>query len=420
MKKDIDYVIDIKDLNKKFFSHASKGNYTSIKSAFLNIFKKSSKPKTAFEIKDLTLRIPKGSSVGVIGRNGSGKSTLLKLITGIYAPDSGDVKIKGRVSALIELGAGFHPDFTGRENLYLSGIIQGMTKSEINKKFDSIVEFAELEEVIDLPVKTYSSGMYMRLGFSLAVHTEPDILLVDEVLAVGDAAFVSKCKERISELKKNGTTLLMVTHDLDAVLRWSDEVLWLNNGRVRDRGYPQRVVDHYLQYLEKQEKDQLEKGKSNNRELLDDGESKDKEVERWGSREVEISKVNLLVNDESALLLHTHDNIKVEIDYTVNEKYEDVAFGVAVTRADGLSVFGTNTELDSIKLDELQSKGKVIFEIKDLNLLEGKYSIDVAVHREDGYPYDYHKGVLDFSVKTEKKHVGVISYNTNWELVSNG
>jgi lipopolysaccharide transport system ATP-binding protein len=234
------YALDIVGVSKQFTRTSRVSGYSTLKSAILSLFGRSRKElrRTQHVLSDITLRIPQGASVGIIGRNGSGKSTLLKIITGIYQPDIGSVAVNGRIAALIELGAGFHPDFTGRENVMLGGIMHGLTRAEVEERFDEIVDFAELADVIDEPVRTYSSGMFMRLGFSLAVHTDPRILLVDEVLAVGDAAFVAKCKEKLASLKRMGTTLLLVSHDLDAVERWCDEVLWLEGGVVRDRGEP--------------------------------------------------------------------------------------------------------------------------------------------------------------------------------------
>ncbi len=190
--------------------------------------------------------MPKGSTYGIVGRNGSGKSTMLKLVAGITKPTTGSVKVHGRISALIELGAGFHPEISGRENVFINGIMLGLTKSEIAKRFDEIVEFAELEDFIDAPVKTYSSGMYIRLGFAVAVHVDPDILLIDEVLAVGDEGFTHKCLDKFAEYRRRGKTILLVTHSLSLVQRFCDEAVWLDAGQVRATGDPKRVIDTYV------------------------------------------------------------------------------------------------------------------------------------------------------------------------------
>ncbi len=413
----VDYSIDIVGLSKKFKrSTLKKAGYSTIKSALLGFFLGNKKKEVIFTnaIEDFTARIPKGASLGIIGKNGSGKSTLLKLITGIYRPDLGKISVNGRIAALIELGAGFHPEFTGRENLYLAGIMMGLTRQEIDVRFDKIIEFAELSNVIDDPVRTYSSGMYMRLGFSLAVHTDPDILIVDEVLAVGDAAFVAKCKDKIAELRKEGRTLLLVSHDLGAVERWCDEVIWLNEGKEMDRGNPRRVIDKYRQWIEK--KEELEVIEETHKEVEKVTVSDKQEKGRWGSREVEILAVRMLKNNVEHALFHTGESISVEIDYVFNEATSDVVFGVGINRVDGLVIHGTNTDLERILIPDLGQSGTVTFCVERLDLLEASYTLDVAVHRQDGYPYDYHQGVVKFLMRSEFKQVGIISPKHSWNF----
>jgi ABC-type polysaccharide/polyol phosphate transport system ATPase subunit len=339
------------------------------------------------------------------------------LITGIYKPTSGAVSVRGRIAALIELGAGFHPDFTGRENLVLAGIMHGLTREEINDRFDEIVRFAELEHVIDDPVRTYSSGMFMRLGFSIAIHTDPDILLVDEVLAVGDAGFVAKCKDRIAELRRAGKTLILVTHDLDAVERWCDEAIWLHKGEVKDRGNPRRVIDAYRHLIEVQEEGALlkEDGVQEGSLSTVDPVSEGRQPARWGSREVEITQVSLIGADGcEKRVLHPEDPARVRMSYTVRGAHEDLVFGVGITRIDGLNVFGTNTDIDRVKLPAVGQSGTVECELPRIGLVEGSYTFDVAVHRTDGYPYDYHKDAVHFSVRSEKREVGVSSLSRAW------
>lgn len=414
--KELYYAIDITGLTKSFRRQIlGKTGYTTLKSSLLKLFHFSPPPIQQYThaIKNLTLRIPQGLSVGIIGKNGSGKSTLLKLITGIYKPDKGSISVQGRMAALIELGAGFHPDFSGRENVYLGGIMHGLTRRDIDDRFEEIVDFAELKEFIDDPVRTYSSGMFMRLGFSLAVHTNPDILLVDEVLAVGDAAFVNKCKERIAQLKREGKTLLLVTHDLDAVRMWCDEALWLNEGEVLDRGEPRRVIDHYREFIERGE------------EILLRDAQEERDVEasfveenaklRWGSREVEISAVRLVDKEgKSRLMFHPDDEVRVEIDYSVHQLVGEVVFGIGINRSDGLLIHGSNTQLEDIKIPQLDASGTIAYEIKRLGLLDGNYSLDVAVHSKDEYPYDYHKSALSFGVRWPLKQIGIVLPEHRW------
>src|SRR4029434_2146707 len=209
---------------------------------------------------DVSFTVPKGSTYGVIGKNGSGKSTALKLVAGITKPTSGTVQVAGRISALIELGAGFHPEISGRENVFINGIMLGLTKRQIQDRFDEIVDFAELREFIEAPVKTYSSGMYMRLGFAVAIHVDPEVLLVDEVLAVGDEGFTHKCLDKFAEFKRRGKTILLVTHSLGLVERFCDEALWMNAGRKRATGDPRRVVGAYITDVETSEEQLLAAG----------------------------------------------------------------------------------------------------------------------------------------------------------------
>ena len=425
------YALEIISLVKQFRRHTvRRAGYTTLKSSVLGWFSsRAAAPAAVTQVlRDVTLRIPRGASVGIIGRNGSGKSTLLKLIAGIYKPDSGTIRAHGRVAALIELGAGFHPDFTGRENLYLAGIMYGLSREEIDRRFETIVRFAELQEVIDDPVRTYSSGMYMRLGFSLAVHTDPDILMIDEVLAVGDAAFVNKCKEKLAELRRAGKTLLLVTHDLDAVGRWCDEVLWLHAGVVRERGNPRRVIDAYLQFLESQEEGELiEQGKADaalnsQSESAASGEEPpaagDTAKQRWGGREIEITSVRLCdTNGGERLLFHADDALVIQIEYRCNQLEQDVVFGIGVNRSDGVVVHGSNTEIEAVKVPALGESGVVRYRFDRLSLLDGNYSLDVAVHRSDGYPYDYHQHAVKFVVRWPLKQLGVFVPAHSWEFL---
>jgi hypothetical protein len=294
----------------------------------------------------------------------------------------------------------------------LAGVMHGLTREQVLERFDQIVDFAELRDVIDDPVRTFSSGMFMRLGFSVAVHTDPDILLVDEVLAVGDAGFVAKCKDKIAELKKQGKTLILVTHDLEAVERWCDEAIWLHQGEVKDRGYPRRVIDSYRQFVERGEEELILEA-----EQLPPEETNTTIIEagRWGSREVEITKVDILCSaGDEKRVYHPNDSLKVRISYRINAATDDLVFGVGIHRADGLNVFGSNTDIDRVSLSSAGPTGELECVIERLGLLDGSYVLDVAAHRADGYPYDYHKSALHFSIRSEARVVGVISPVRRW------
>ena len=251
---------------KGFPSHSKKsllrGDHTTLKTWLLKPFSRCKTQGERLEVfSGLDLEIPQGISLGVIGRNGSGKSTLLKLLAGIYKPDTGTIRINGRISSLIELGAGFHPEFTGRENVFINGAVLGLSRKEIEARFDQIVRFAELESFIDAPVRTYSSGMYIRLGFSVAVNVDPEILLVDEVLAVGDESFSHKCIDKMIAFKKSGKTIVLVTHDLPTVERFCEQAVWLEAGCLRAQGDPRQVIDAYRQEVARREEPAIRKSK---------------------------------------------------------------------------------------------------------------------------------------------------------------
>src|SRR5881392_1257055 len=243
----MDYAIALTNVSKSYRLWGRGSQFATLKSALLKR-DLALTPETSVEaVRDVSFAVDRGEAFGIIGRNGSGKSTLLKIITGILKPTRGTVAVNGRVAALIELGAGFHPEITGRENIVINGIMLGLTRREIDQRFASIVDFAGIGEFLDQPVKTYSSGMYVRLGFAVAVHVDPDVLLIDEVLAVGDEEFSQKCVAKIQEMKYRGVTLIFVTHQLDQVRNLCDRALWLDHGEAAAIGDPTRVVDAYLQ-----------------------------------------------------------------------------------------------------------------------------------------------------------------------------
>src|SRR5687768_2899976 len=249
--------IELTNVTKIYRKYARRKQFATLKSALLSgsLIHDLQPDETFPALQGVSFSVPAGRTYAVIGRNGSGKSTALKLVAGITKPTSGTVAVDGRVSALIELGAGFHPEISGRENVFINGIMLGLTKRQIHDRFDDIVDFAELREFIDAPVKTYSSGMYMRLGFAVAIHVEPDVLLVDEVLAVGDEGFTHKCLDKFSEFRRRGKTVLLVTHSLGLVENLCDDAVWLEGGRVQGHGDPKRVVGAYLTAVEEGEQE---------------------------------------------------------------------------------------------------------------------------------------------------------------------
>ena len=390
----------------------------------------------------MTVTVPAGRTLGVIGRNGSGKSTLLKLVAGITKPTTGAVKVNGRISALIELGAGFHPEISGRENVFINGIMLGLSKREVTQRFDEIVEFAELRKFIDAPVKTYSSGMYMRLGFAVAIHVDPDVLLVDEVLAVGDEGFTHKCLDKFAEFKRRGKTILLVTHSLDLVKRFCDEALWLDGGRKQAIGDPQRVVGAYLTDIAQAEEQQLAAGDAKAREATADAASAEPAAAvvpddlpetaeapadmfrategRWGSREVEITGVHLVGADgEAGHVFHSGEPLTIRIALRAAAEVEDLVVGVGIFNAEGICCYGTNTSLEQLRAVRIAGDAEARFKIDSLDLVEGTYKLDVAVHKFDGYPYDYHRLLYTFRVKSRTKDVGIYRPKHAWEFGGN-
>jgi ABC-type polysaccharide/polyol phosphate transport system ATPase subunit len=432
----VDPAIELVNVTKIYRRYGGR-QFTTLKSALLqrSILKDLRPSEVLAALTDVSFAVPKGSTFGVIGRNGSGKSTALKVVAGITKPTSGAVRVQGRISALIELGAGFHPEISGRENIFINGIMLGLSKREIQRRFDEIVEFAELREFIDAPVKTYSSGMYMRLGFAVAIHVDPDVLLVDEVLAVGDEGFTHKCLDKFGEFKRRGKTVLLVTHSLGLVERFCDEAVWLDAGRTRAEGDPKRVVGAYITDVERQEEQQLAAGDA--KAKLDAGEASaspaapSRPVDageaaqdmsqagegRWGSGGVEIIDVAFL-NDQGqpTHVFHTGEPLTLRLRVRAHRPVSDFVFGVAIFNAEGVYVYGTNTDIEEHESSSLSGDAEVAFDIEALDLVEGTYKLDVAAHKRDGAPYDYHRLLYTFRVKSRLKDVGIYRPRHKWRF----
>jgi ABC-type polysaccharide/polyol phosphate transport system ATPase subunit len=432
--------IDVSHVTKVYRRYSQRRQFSTLKSALLSrtMVRNLAPDESFLALSDVSFTVPAGATYGVIGRNGSGKSTALKVVAGITKPNAGTVRVDGRVSALIELGAGFHPEISGRENVFINGIMLGLSKREVAKRFDEIVEFAELQDFIDAPVKTYSSGMYMRLGFAVAIHVDPDVLLVDEVLAVGDEGFTHKCLDKFAEFRRKGKTILLVTHSLNLVERFCDEALWLDAGTARLAGDPRRVVGAYITSVERGEEQQLAAANARAIEAArqppgpgpgdvaanvpppggpapQDGFRES--AGRWGSRELEITAVSLLGEDgQASHLFHTGEQVTVRLEVRAASPVSDFAFGIAIFNADGICCYGTNTALEEFTSDRVHGTGHVSFVIEGLDLTEGSYTLDVAAHRRDGYPYDYHRQLHAFRVRSRTKDVGIYRPRHRWEF----
>ena len=453
--------IEVHDLRKSYRRFSQRRQFSTLKSALLSgSVAKALKPDESLEaLKGVSFEVQAGRSFGVIGRNGSGKSTLLKLLAGIGKPSGGTIRVAGRVSALIELGAGFHPEISGRENVFINGLMLGLSRKEIGQRFDAIVSFAGLEDFIDAPVKTYSSGMYMRLGFAVATHVDPDVLLVDEVLAVGDEAFTHKCLDTFAEFRRRGRTVVLVTHSLDLVGRFCDEALWLDDGVVRAQGDPRRIVDEYRLDVARAEHRELARGNqsalervaessaptaaptatspaaasstSSEREVATGGEPAAPEAVpesepedlfkategRWGSREAEITGVELFGADgQPSAVLESGGILGLRLTVTAAQPLTDVVFGIGVFHADGTCCYGTNTLIDGEPDRTLEGTAEVRVDINPLDLVAGSYKLDVAVHRANGTPYDYHRLLYSFRVTSAIPDVGFGRLRHQWQF----
>jgi ABC-type multidrug transport system ATPase subunit len=327
---------------------------------------------------------------------------------GIYRPDRGTIKMHGRVGGVLELGTGFHPEFSGRENVFINGIVLGLSKREVRSRFDEIVRFAELEAFIDEPVKTYSLGMYMRLGFSVAVHADPDILLIDEVLAVGDEAFQQKCFEKIGEFRRQDKTIILVSHDLASVERWSDETAWLDGGIIREQGESQRVVDLYRRTVSMQG---WEPAIAQRHGIADEGRegTAGKTQNRRSTPDIEIVSASMV--DASGLeryVYHGGEQTSVVLCYKVHLNVEEPIFWIAIYREDGLRCLATHTVVEGTPNPPLGQDGTVEVSLERLDLIGGKYWLDTGVSNRKGYIYDSrrHSFVMRLEASdTEVSHI---------------
>lgn len=371
----------------------------------LNIRRGETNGQYIWALKDVNFEVNKGETLGIIGHNGAGKTTILKLLSRVVRPTAGKTRVNGRVAALIELGAGFHPELSGRENIYLNGVILGLNKKQINKKFDSIVAFAELEKFIDMPVKRYSSGMYARLGFSVAAHVDPDILLVDEVLAVGDAAFQTRCLQRIADLSRNGTRIVFVSHNLGAIQEVCNRAIWLAQGQIQAIDEPKEVIHHYLDHVRQTQ-------------FVDTNVSPSGHGSRQGSLEAVITGVTILdAENRGKNVFTTGEPMRVRICYEARTPVQSPVFGVSIFRNDDLYCYGTNTKWDGQEIRIIQGTGAVEFYIPSLPLLSGTYALTVGLMESQAIAaYDFHHKAYPFEVRAPRKDYGILYVEHQWIL----
>ncbi len=400
--------IDVQALTKVYRRWGRKRSVGTFKSAFL-----SGKPGHALTadegvpaLTDVSFQVATGETVGVIGPNGSGKSTLLKLLAGIVRPTSGSLTVRGRLAALLELGAGFHPEISGRENVELSGLLIGLTRREIAARFDDIVRFAGIEEFLDAPVKTYSSGMAVRLGFSIAAHSDPDVLLVDEVLAVGDEAFARRSLEKFSEFERAGKTIVLVSHDLPLVAERCRRVLWLEGGRLAADGPAAETVALYRERVAVHEAER--RGEPPVQPPA--GASP-----RIGSGAAALAAVRLVDSGGRPVSrIRSGSPARLEMEIEAAQPLADFVFGFAISTVAGATVFGSNTAIDGFIPAELRGRATIALDIRSLDLAPGVYSVDAAIHARDGSPYDYRRDVLRFEVSAERASAGVWNPDRAW------
>lgn len=419
VKQESDIAIKIDGVWEKFRLYHDKGS--TLKETLVRL-RRGRKYEGFWALKDVSLDIKKGEVFGLVGENGSGKTTLLKCVSRILVPSKGSIRVNGRVSALLEVGAGFHPELTGRENVYLNGTILGLSRREIDRRFDEIVHFAELEQFIDMPVRNYSAGMYVRLGFAVAVNVDPDILLVDEVIAVGDQAFQEKCKEKIDNIRESGKTILLVSHGLDNIQRLCDRAAWLEKGEVKAIGAAEKVIDLYLDRVrQKQERELREINKASKNVALSAGPRDVHQTNgsRWGSMEAVIKDVRFLGPDRGEkFVFKTGQPMTISIDYEAYERIESPSFGVAFYRADGVLCSCSATRFER-PIDYIDGRGTIEYHIQDLLLLAGSYSITVNLYDKNGlHPYDHHEKLYHIKIIPGENHIpwGVCYQPASWEL----
>lgn len=427
-----DIAIDVNNITKSFKVFPDKGS--QLKERLL--FRKRSRFEERKVLRGISFQVKKGEAIGLIGHNGCGKSTTLKLLTKIMFPDTGSITMNGRVSSLIELGAGFHPDMSGRENIYTNAAIFGLTKKEIDARLKSIISFSELEEFIDNPVRTYSSGMYMRLAFSVAINVDADILLIDEILAVGDANFQAKCFNKLKEIKANGTTIVIVSHSLGQIEQICDRSIWIHEGLIKAEGAPKEIDLEYLDFMGRkmqensgkelaaQQSDNENKDNADTESDADSDSADDEsdpagkpETKRWGSGDARIKNIRALTAEGTPQrIFRTGEKIIFRLDYMVKKPVEDAVFGIGIFNRAGVQCYGTNTRIDKHERFRLTHSGSAEIILEEVDLLAGEYLIDLAIETGDGIPVDYFREAYTIEMINSLGDVGIARLKHQWKI----
>ncbi len=428
--------IEVNNITKQFKVFVDRGG--TLKERVL--FSKRRKYEYRQVLRGVSFEVKKGEAVGLIGHNGCGKSTTLKLLTKIIYPDSGSIEMQGRVSSLIELGAGFHPDLSGRENIYINASIFGLSRKEIDARLEDIIAFSELEDFIDNPVRTYSSGMYMRLAFSVAINVDAEILLIDEILAVGDANFQSKCFNKLREIKAKGTTIVIVSHSLGQIEQICERSIWIHEGVVREEGTPREVHPIYLDYMGQKRQEIAEKEAERvaakeeqtiseetqtkteeaEAEAQPDTEQPDEpqeEIKRWGNGKARFTKMELTdASGKKKNVFETGSDIKIKLYYNVQEKVNDAVIGIGIFNGDGVRCYGTNTRLDKLDYFDLTRDGAVELTLNKVMLLPGIYTVDFAIESDIAVPVDYYREAATIEIYSTKDDVGIVRIDHDWKI----
>ena len=436
-----DNVIEVHDITKSFKVYYDQGR--TLKERLVT--PERNKTETRWVLKGISFDVKKGEAIGLIGKNGCGKSTTLKLLTRIIYPDSGCIELKGRVSSLLELGAGFHPDMSGRENIYLNAAIFGLTKKEIDKKIDEIIKFSELEDFIENPVRTYSSGMYMRLAFAVAINVEADILLIDEILAVGDISFQKKCFEKLKEIKRAGTSIVIVSHSLDQIEKICDRCIWIENGIIKEAGHSKKISEDYLIDMESKRLERFQEEYYSEIETIDKNEEREsvvqventkleniglnEEIKQLSKNLLKIKRKEILdrkvyfsemyitdIEGKEKLSFETGDDIIVYIKYIVDCEHAEGSICFLVYRDDGVYCFGTNTYFENKQILNLKEYSILKITLKHIELLSGKYFFCIGLNNEEAVTYDYLENAACIHIFSNKGDLGVARITSEWDL----
>jgi ABC-2 type transport system ATP-binding protein/lipopolysaccharide transport system ATP-binding protein len=405
-----DIAIEVRELSKKFKIATERRD--SLKERFV---KGSGRYDEFWALRDISLSIPRGSTFGLIGHNGSGKSTLLKTLAGIYRPTSGSLHTAGRISALLELGAGFHGELSGRENIYLNGAILGLSRKQIDESMDGIIAFAGLEDFIDTPVKVYSSGMYVRLGFSIAVTVDPEILIVDEIIAVGDEEFQRKCFDHLYELRRKGTTIVLVSHSLGVMADLCDQAAWLDQGRLKSLGPVRDVIDDYLGQVNRNEAAARAKAGAATED------EQDGRTARLGTGEVRVTRLEFLDADgQDAGFLATGEPGVIRMHYRASQDLPSVTFGLGFTHESGVTVAGPNSGYGSQAMPIKAGSGQVDFAVTKFPLQPSTFLVSAAA-ADHGHVYDYRDRAFELRVRAHEAvtEPGITRMFGAWSLQQN-